>query len=106
MIPEKFLPLGTIVLLNGGEKKLMIAGFAVSSADDNKTYDYLGCLYPEGVISNDQNLVFNHDQIVQIVSMGFDSEENREFQAKLKEVVSGNGANAEVTAAPVDNNLF
>ena len=45
---EKYLPIGTVVMLKGGEKRAMITGFcSVSEDDPEKIYDYNGCLYPE-----------------------------------------------------------
>jgi len=61
---EKFLPIGTVVLLKGAEKRIMITGFCTYVDDEQKTmYDYCGCLYPEGVLASDQVAIFNHDQI-------------------------------------------
>lgn len=85
---SKYLPLGTVVLLKGGEKKLMIIGFSVVGEEDqNKMYDYLGCIYPEGVLSSSKNLLFNNDQIEKIVSYGFYDEEDADFKITLEAVV-------------------
>ncbi len=71
----------SVLLLNGGTKKLMITGYCPVVED--KTYDYCGCLYPEGIISSDQNCVFNHDQIKDIVFVGHESVEEVQFMDKL-----------------------
>lgn len=86
MIPEKYLPLGTIVLLKEASKKMMIIGYCPVT-QDNKMFDYSGCLWPEGVIGSDKSLLFNHDQIGQIFSEGFKNEETIEFNNKIKELV-------------------
>lgn len=81
---DKYLPIGSVVLLNGGTKKIMITGFcAVTNEEPDKMYDYCGCIYPEGVIRSDQNCVFNHDQIKEVFFVGFDSDEETEFKNKL-----------------------
>ncbi len=85
---EKYLPIGTVVLLKGGSKRVMITGFC--SVDSNKNdviYDYNGCVYPEGYLSSDQTCLFNHDQIDKIYYMGFVDDEEKEFKAKLNELV-------------------
>ena len=85
---EKYLPIGTVVLLKGGSKRVMITGFC--SVDRNKNdviYDYNGCVYPEGYLSSDQTCLFNHDQIDKIYYMGFVDDEEKEFKAKLNELV-------------------
>ena len=86
---EKYLPIGTICLLKGAKKRVMITGFC-TIADDNKEeiYDYNGCMYPEGVVTAEKTLLFNHDQIEKIYYMGYNDEENKEFQNNLKEVVN------------------
>ena len=59
---EKFLPIGTVVMLEGGTKKLMITGFCVIPDEKKQVYDYVGCLYPEGMVSSKQHGLFNHNQ--------------------------------------------
>ena len=51
---KKYLPIGTVVLLKGGQKRLMITGFcSIPKEDKTKIYDYTGCLYPEGVLNSE-----------------------------------------------------
>lgn len=85
MIQDKFLPIGTVVLLKGGSKRLMISGFLPIS-DDKKHFDYSGCLYPEGFLSSDQVCLFNHEQIEKVYNMGYQDEESKEFMVNLKKV--------------------
>lgn len=81
----KYLPAGTVCLLKGGKKRVMIVGFGISPKEDpNKVYDYLGALYPEGIVSMDKNMVFNHEQIEQIVYKGLEDPEQKEFNLKLE----------------------
>ena len=88
MNTEEFLPIGTVVMLNGGAKRVMITGFCTIASDDNSTmYDYCGCLYPEGVVSSDKNLLFNHNQIAKIYALGYSDDEEKNFKVKLKEVL-------------------
>ena len=48
----ELLPLGSIVILKGGFKKLMIIGRKIVQGENKEFYDYLGCLYPEGDIGD------------------------------------------------------
>lgn len=83
---DKYLPIGTVVMLKGGSKRIMIIGFCCSdNKDTTKIYDYSGCLYPEGTISSDKVLLFNHNQIDKIYHLGLVDEEEKEFKSKLKE---------------------
>jgi len=84
---EKFLPIGTVVMLKGGTKRLMILGFcAVSGSNKEKIYDYSGCLYPEGLLSSEQVALFDHEQIENIYHIGFIDEETKNFKQKLIEL--------------------
>lgn len=86
---EKFLPLGTVVLLKSGTKRLMIIGYcAFDEAKKDKAYDYIGCLYPEGVISSKQMALFNHSQIQKIDFTGYSDEESKKFNEVLKRSIS------------------
>lgn len=86
---EKFLPLGSVVLLKNATKRLMITGFYVKADENNeKTYDYVGCLYPEGVISSKENCVFNHEQIDKIFFIGYSDDEEKSFKEKLNKAVN------------------
>lgn len=88
-IKEKYLPIGTVCMLKKGKKRVMITGFCTIPDDDKtKMYDYNGCLYPEGVISTNQTIVFNHDMIDKIYYMGYIDSDEKEFQTKLKKLVS------------------
>ncbi len=82
---EKFLPVGTVVMLEGGNKKIMVNGFcAIDPTQPNVMYDYSGVLYPEGALSSDQALLFDHKQIVEIIHMGLEGDEHRKFNLKMK----------------------
>ena len=84
---EKYLPIGSVVILKEAKKRVMVIGFMVSSKETgDKVFDYMGCLYPEGVLSSDQTLVFNHEQISEIYYMGYSDKEEKEFKEKLNDV--------------------
>ena len=81
---KKLLPIGSIVLLNDGEKKLMINGIMQSDASGSgQEYDYLGILYPEGHIGESFQYLFNHEDIREIVFRGYEDAERAEFLEKL-----------------------
>ena len=80
----KFLPIGSVVLLKGAKKKLMIMGYAQIDLEKNdKIYDYCGCLFPEGMISSDKIFVFNHNDIEQVEFKGYMNEEQKSFNERL-----------------------
>lgn len=84
---ERYFPIGTVVMLKGGTKRVMITGFcAIQASNKEKVWDYSGCLYPEGLLSSNQNCLFNHEQIERVYYIGLIDEEGEEFNKKLKEI--------------------
>ena len=85
---DKYLPIGTVVMLKGGKKRAMITGFcAIAGEDKTKMFDYSGCLYPEGFISSSQTLLFNHEQLEKIYYLGLVDEEEKLFKQRLNDMV-------------------
>ena len=85
---EKYLPIGTVVLLKGGKKRAMITGFcSVAQEKPDKIYDYSGCVYPEGYLSSNQVCLFDHDQIDRVFYVGYEDEEEKLFKEKLNRIV-------------------
>lgn len=79
------LPIGSIVLLTGGEKKLMIFGIKQTNANgEGEEYDYLGVLYPEGNIGEPFQYLFNHEDIKEIIFRGYEDDERTKFLTKLE----------------------
>lgn len=88
MDTSKYLPIGTVVLLKGATKKLMITGFcAIANNEEKKMYDYSGFIYPEGMINSNQVCLFDHTQIEKIYHFGLRNEEEKEFKEKMKEAL-------------------
>ena len=77
---EKYLPLGSVVLMKNAKKRVMITGYMLKSPDSgDKIWDYVGCLYPEGMVTSSQHLLFNHDDIGRIYAIGYSDEEQKKF---------------------------
>ena len=88
-IKEKYLPIGSVVILKGATKRLMISGFcALDNSNKDKIWDYSGCMYPEGFINTNQICLFDHDQIEKIFFQGFINEEQEVFMNKVNELTS------------------
>lgn len=82
---EKYLPIGSVVLLKKAKKRLMITGFAVRSDNaPDKVFDYVGCLFPEGMLSADKNLLFNHEDINVVYALGYSDDEQKRYMNFLK----------------------
>ena len=86
---DKYLPIGSVVLLKGGTKKAMVTGFcSVAEEDTEKMYDYTGCVYPEGFLDFDQICLFDHSQIEKVYHVGYVDDEEREFKKELVEIAN------------------
>ena len=86
---EKYLPIGTVAMLEKKKKRVMITGFAALNGEDKtKIYDYSGCIYPEGFISPNKTCLFDHSQIKEIYHMGLaEDEEEKSFKRRLAAAV-------------------
>lgn len=91
---ERFLPIGTVVTLKNGKKKVMIYTYCVFPT--NKVYskgkevprkkemfEYGGCLYPEGMIDPNFVCAFNHSDIQVINHLGLITDEHKQYSSKL-----------------------
>ncbi len=80
---KNLLPIGSVVLLKGGEKRVMICGRIQTRSGDQTIYDYSACYYPEGIVGADSMFFFNHDGIEKIYFMGFQDEEELMFHEQI-----------------------
>lgn len=80
-----YLPIGSVVLLKNGKKRVMVYGRKVKANGEEKVYDYLGCLYPEGALSSNDVILFDHDQIQLVYFIGFQDLEEIVFRNRLRE---------------------
>ena len=75
---QELLALGSIVVLNGGYKKLMIIGRMQLQGKEEKLWDYLGVLYPEGYLGDNYKFLFNNEDISEVIFEGYsDLEDER-----------------------------
>ena len=80
---KNMLPIGSVVLLKEGEKRVMICSRVISNSADQKIYDYAACLYPEGIVDSDNLYFFNRDAIDLVFFLGFQDVEEIEFRKNV-----------------------
>ena len=103
-IGEKYLPIGTVVILKGATKRIMITGFASMSPETgDKIFDYSGCTYPEGFMNYNEVCVFDHNQIDKVFFKGYSDEEDKEIKKVLVEQLS-NISSMSVKEEPTEEN--
>lgn len=89
MQAPEFLPLGTVCSLTGNPKTVMIItrGLTLDTdSDEQRYYDYGGCLYPEGLVGR-SIIYFNHDAISEVVNPGYSDAQDAEYVEALVEGV-------------------
>lgn len=86
---EEFLPIGSVVLLKNGNKRLMIYGIIQSDSNsESEEYDYIGVPYPEGNMGPEYQFLFYHKDIEEIYFRGFEDIERQAFMKNLEEYYS------------------
>lgn len=80
---RELLPIGSVVLLKGGSKRLMIVGRVVSRDGGEEISDYIGCFYPQGIVDTDNLFFFNHESIEAVFFIGFQDSEEIEFKNEV-----------------------
>lgn len=86
-VGDEFLPIGTVLKIEGLEHQpVMIYGRIQRQGGTEKIWDYVGVPYPQGNISEETNVFFNHDLIVEILHKGLVTDEEIEFREDLKEL--------------------
>ncbi|MDY5791471.1 MAG: DUF4176 domain-containing protein [Oliverpabstia intestinalis] len=79
---SELLPIGSIVLLKGGNKRLMICGRIQTRQGEDTIYDYCGCYYPEGIEPGNM-FFFNRDAIDTLFFVGFQDAEELQLRENV-----------------------
>lgn len=82
---QELLPIGSVVLLHGGKKRLMVYGVKQTDAATGAIYDYIGVLYPEGNLGTEGHYFFNAQDIERVYFVGFNDGERQTFITALEE---------------------
>lgn len=83
---EKFLPIGSVVKLNGVEKPIMIFGFLQKSGVSRvQVVDYIGVPYPEGNIGPYAQIGFQRTDIVEILHEGYRTDDLEKWEKLFEE---------------------
>lgn len=79
---KNMLPLGSVVLLKGGQKRLMVCGRVLTRAGEDKIYDYCGCYYPEGIMDPKSMFFFDTAAIDRVFFLGYKDLEEQNYSEK------------------------
>ena len=78
---RNILPLGSVITLKKGRKKLMIIGRIQEERSSGILYDYAAVLYPEGILDASELYMFQGEDIDRIYHVGLQEEEDSPFAA-------------------------
>ena len=81
---KQYLPLGSVVTLKEGEKKLMICGRIQREILSREIYDYCACLYPEGMIDSKSVYLFDQEDIRHVYHIGLQDQEEFAFREEME----------------------
>ncbi|WP_026909131.1 DUF4176 domain-containing protein [Paucisalibacillus globulus] len=86
------LPIGSIIYLKDGSRKIMILnrGPIIERNGKQTVFDYSGCFYPLGLVP-DNIFYFNHENIDEVVFEGFKDSEEERFQKLFHDWRKENG---------------
>lgn len=79
---KNLLPIGSVVLLKGADKRVMICGRIQTREGDLNIYDYSACYYPEGIMSENM-IFFNRNDIERVFFLGFQDTEELQYRHEL-----------------------
>lgn len=83
------LPIGTVLILKDAKKKVMITGYApIDMENKDQIYRYLGCVYPEGIIKSDENILFNNSDIDKVFFKCYVNEEVNDYIKEVNRILN------------------
>lgn len=82
---DKWLPIGSVVHVDGVNRLLMIAGTMQMDQGTGRLWDYMGYPYPEGNMNPDQNLMFNKESVDGVYFLGYQPLEGLNFLEMLEQ---------------------
>lgn len=83
---KEFLPIGSVVLLKGGNKRIMICGRIQAQAGSDVIYDYSACYYPEGIVDPKSMFFFNRDAIETVYFRGYEDQDELDYRHELDQL--------------------
>lgn len=88
MVIDNILPIGTVVQLKNYDVRVIIAGYcSVTEKSPDYTWDYSGFVFPIGYLGEDSIVSFDTEEIQQIITYGFQDEEQIRYMEDLKQVL-------------------
>lgn len=83
----EILPIGTVVKVGYDDNLYMIISrYLLTTKNNTVGYcDYTACIYPLGIIPNEDPYFFNHEDIVEVIFEGFVNPQEERLQKYYSE---------------------
>lgn len=86
---KSYLPIGSVCKLSTSPKEVMVIGYLpITKNEKGVMYDYSGCTYPEGLLSNDLVIAFNKSDIIEVIHNGLETEAYQNYINILNQAIS------------------
>lgn len=85
---NQFLGIGSVVLLKGEGKKVMVIGY-YGMDQTGRTVDYMGVVYPEGFFTPEKIVGFDQTEVMQVLHEGYKDIEQERYFADLRAFENG-----------------
>ena len=81
---KEYLPLGSVITLKNGSKRLMVVGRLQNQIGSNDIYDYAAVLWPEGLVDSKHFYLFNQEDLDKLYYIGLQDMEEFQFRSVLE----------------------
>ena len=78
---KHYLPIGSVILLRGATKKIMITGYYTKHNEEN--YNYIGVPFPEGLQNSKSFILFRGADISSVFLVGLRDGEGMSFLDRI-----------------------
>ena len=82
---RNILPLGSVITLKKGSKKLMIIGRIQEERSSGTLYEYSAVLYPEGMLDANELYMFQGEDIDRIYHVGLQEDEEFAYRSFIEQ---------------------
>ncbi len=94
---REYLPIGSVVLLKNARKKLVIIGIKqIVQGEEEKKFDYMGLLYPEGYLTQELTYMFNHEDITDVIFRGYHNPEREQYLENVEKYLENQEEKKEI----------
>ena len=99
---NELLPIGSVILLKGATKELMINGYLPVDKETGEVYDYTACVFPEGLLLMDNIALVKADAIEKVLFKGYSTAASQNVLKKLSVISNKAKENPNITKEEIE----